>query len=104
MLVGLALFGAGFAVAGLLVTASLGGTPPYWILVSLGLVGVGVVGGFSPRGVVEAARPPVWSRRGLAGVSQALGLPPRAVTTGFYVLVVVGVIGNLLVPLVLRRR
>jgi hypothetical protein len=104
MLAGLALFGVGFAVAGLLVTTSLGGTPAYWILVSLGLVGIGVVGAFSPRGLVEAARPPVWSRRGLADVSEPLGLPGRAVTAAFYVLVAIGVIGNLLVPLVLHRR
>jgi hypothetical protein len=104
MLAGLALFGVGFAVAGLLVTASLGGTPAYWILVSAGLVGIGVVGGFSPRGVVEVARPPLWSRRGLAGLSEAVGLPGRAVATAFYVLVAIGVVGNLLVPLVLRRH
>jgi hypothetical protein len=104
MLAGLALFAVGFAAAGLLVTASLGGTPAYWILVSAGLLGIGAAGLFSPRGVVEAGRPPVWSRRGLAGVSEALSLPGRAVATTFYVLVAVGVVGNLLVPLLLRRR
>jgi hypothetical protein len=104
MLTGLALFALGFAVAGILVPASLGSTPAYWIAVSAGLVGIGLVGWSSPRGIVEAARPPVWSRRGLAAISQALGLPGRAVAAGFYVLVAVGVVGNLLVPLVLRRR
>jgi hypothetical protein len=104
MLVGLALFGVGFAVAGLLVTASLGGTPAYWIAVSAGLIGIGAAGFFSPRGVVEAGRPPLWSRRGLAGVSQALSLPVRAVAGTFYVLLAVGVVGNLLVPILLGRR
>jgi hypothetical protein len=102
MLAGLTLFGVGFAAAGLLVIASLGGTPAYWVGVSVGLLGVGAAGLFSPRGVVEAERPPVWSRRGLAGVSQALSLPGRAVAATFYVLVAVGVVGNLLVPLLLR--
>jgi hypothetical protein len=104
MLAGLALFSVGFAVAGLLVTASLGGTPVYWIFISVGLVGIGVAAGFSPRGVAEAARPPVWSRQGLAGVSEALRLPARAIAIAFYALVAVGVVGNLLVPLVFRRH
>jgi hypothetical protein len=104
MLLGLAMFAGGLAVAGLLVTAARGGTPAYWILVSVGLVGIGVVGGFSPRGIVEVARPPLWSRRGLAGISEALRLPARAVAAVFYVLLAVGVVGNLLVPLLLRRR
>jgi hypothetical protein len=104
MLAGLALFSVGFAVAGLLVVASLAGTPAYWIFISAGLVGIGVAGGFSPRGVIEAARPPVWSRRGLVGVSEALRLPARVIAIAFYALVAVGVVGNLLVPLALGRR
>lgn len=104
MLAGLGMFAIGFAVAGVLVAAALGGTPAYWIAISIGLVGIGVVGGFSPRGLAEAGRPPVWSRRGLAAVSSVVGLPARAVTGAFYALVVLGVAGNLLVPLVFRRR
>ena len=104
MLAGLALFAVGFAAAALLVSLSLGGTPAYWVLVSIGLLGIGVVGVFSPRGVIEAPRPPVWSPRGLTGVSEAAGLPARAVAAVFYVLVAIGVVGNLLVPLVLRPR
>jgi hypothetical protein len=104
MLAGLALFGVGFAVAGLLVPASLAGSPAYWIVISAGLVGIGIAAGFSPRGAVEAARPPVWSRRGLGAVSEALGLRGRPVAIAFYVLVAVGVVGNLVVPLVLRRH
>jgi hypothetical protein len=104
MVAGLGMFALGFAVAGVLVAAGLAGTPAYWVLISLGLVGIGVVGAFSPRGMVEVARPPLWSRRGLAGVSEAIGLPARAVAVGFYALVGVGVVGNVLVPVVLRRH
>jgi hypothetical protein len=103
MLTGLAMFGVGFAVAGALVAASLGGTPPYWITVSIGLLGIGAVGVFSPRGIAEAARPPVWSRRGLQGITDTVGLPRVPVAVVFYALVAVGVIGNLLVPFVVRR-
>jgi hypothetical protein len=104
MLAGLAMFSVGFAVAGVLVLASLGSTPFYWIVVSVGLLGIGAVGFFSPRGLAEATRPPAWSRRGLQGISEVVGVPPRPVAAVFYVLVAVGVLGNLLVPLVLRRR
>jgi hypothetical protein len=104
MLTGLAMFAVGFAVAGVLVVASLGSTPIYWILVTVGLLGIAAVGFFSPRGLTEAARPPVWSRRGLEGISEVLGVPGRPVAGVFYALVAVSVIGNLLVPLVLRRR
>ncbi|HVN10684.1 MAG TPA: hypothetical protein VMT69_01230 [Kineosporiaceae bacterium] len=104
MLAGLAMFAAGFAVAGVLVVSGLGGTPGYWILVSVGLLGVAVAGFSSPRGPLERSRPPVWSRRGLGGVSGALGLPARAVTATFYGLLVVGGLGNLLIPALVRRR
>ncbi|MGZ4626840.1 MAG: hypothetical protein ACXV3S_11235 [Kineosporiaceae bacterium] len=104
MLVGLAAFAGGFAAAAGLVTAGLGGTPAYWILVSLGLLGIGFTGFSSPRGPLEGGRPPVWSRRGLAGVSEAVGLPARAVTITFYALLAVGVLGNLVLPVLVRRR
>jgi hypothetical protein len=103
VLVGLAAFAVGFAVAGLLVVLRDGGTPAYWILVSAGLVGIGMVGFFAPRGAAESARPPVWSPAGLAGVAAPLGLPVRALTVPFYVLVAVGLLGNVLAPVVLRR-
>ena len=103
-LVGLAAFGLGFAVAGILVALRQGGTPAYWTLVSLGLLGIGAVGLAQPRSLAESARPPIWSRAGLGDVAEPLGLPRRLVVVGFYVLVAIGVVGNVVVPIVLGRR
>jgi hypothetical protein len=71
--------------------------------IRVGLLGIGTVGVFSPRGIAEAGRPPVWSRRGLQGITDTVGLPSLPVAVVFYALVAVSVFGNLLVPLVVRR-
>jgi hypothetical protein len=63
-LVGLLLFALGFAVAGVLVAAGAGSTPAYYITVSAGLIGIGVLGFFSRRVPTEVQPPPVWSPRG----------------------------------------
>jgi hypothetical protein len=104
ILAGLGAFAIGFAAAGVLVTLHLGGTPAYWCLVSAGLLGVGALGISSPRTPADAGRPPVWSRAGLTAVADPLGLPWRAVAGVFYALVAVGLIGNVVLPIVLRGR
>ena len=96
---GLALFALGFAVAGVLVAARQSGTPAYAIALSVGFLGIGVLGLFSRRVAAEVQPPSIWSPRGLARVADGAGLPARALTVAFYVLVAVGVAGNVLVPL-----
>jgi hypothetical protein len=102
-LTGLALFAVGFAVAGVLVAAGFAGTPAYYTGISVGLVGIGVLGFFSRRVPADVPPPPIWSPRGLARVADGAGVPPRLLVPAFYALVVVSVIGNVLVPLTLRR-
>jgi hypothetical protein len=103
-LVGLGAFAVGFAVAGVLVTFHQGGSPAYWCVVSLGLLGVGALGISSPRTVDDAGRPAVWSRAGLTAVAEPLGLPGYAVAVAFYGLVAVGLLGNVVLPIVVGRR
>lgn len=103
LLTGLAMFVTGFAVAGCLVTARLGGTPGYLVSVTVGLVGVGVVGFFINRGTVPLPPKPIWSPVGIEVLGRALGLPARVLLVGLYGLGAVGVLGNLVVPLVVRH-
>jgi hypothetical protein len=103
LLTGLAMFVTGFAVAGCLVIARLGGTPGYFMSVTVGLVGVGVVGFFINRGTVPLPPKPIWSPVGIAVLGRALGLPARVLLVALYGLGAVGVLGNLVVPLVVRR-
>jgi hypothetical protein len=102
VLTGLTAFGLGFAAAGVLVTLHQGGSPAYWCLVSLGLLGVGALGFSSPRTPADAARPPIWSRAGLASVAEPLGLSRVLVAGAFYALVVIGLLGNVVLPLLQR--
>jgi hypothetical protein len=102
-LTGLLLFALGFAVAGVLVASGAGGTPPYYVAISVGLVGIGVLGFFSRRVPAEVQPPPIWSPRGLGRVADGAGVPSRPLVVAFYALIAVSVIGNLLVPLTLRR-
>ena len=102
-LAGLFLFALGFAVAGVLVAAGAGSSPAYYVTISAGLVGIGVLGFFSRRVPAEVPPPPIWSPRGLTRVADGAGAPARVLVVLFYALVAVSVIGNLLVPLTLRR-
>jgi len=104
ILAGLGAFAVGFAAAGVLVMLHRAGSPAYWSLVSVGLLGIGALGIASPRTVADAGRPAVWSRPGLAAVAEPLGLPWRAVAGMFYGLVAVGILGNVVLPIVLGRR
>jgi hypothetical protein len=104
ILAGLGTFAVGFAVAGVLVLLHQGGSPAYWCLVSIGLLGIGALGFASPRTVADAGRPAVWSRAGLTGIAEPLGLPWRAVAGVFYALLAVGILGNVILPIVLGGR
>jgi hypothetical protein len=104
ILAGLGAFGVGFAMAGVLVLLHRGGSPAYWCLVSVGLLGVGALGFASPRTVADAGRPAVWSRAGLTAVAEPLGLPWRAVAGVFYGLLAVGILGNVVLPIILGGR
>lgn len=100
-LAGLAAFGLGFAAAGVLVTLHRGGSPAYWCLVTLGLLGIGALGFSNPRSPADAARPPIWSPAGLGSVAEPLGLSRVLVASVFYGLVAVGVLGNVVLPILL---
>jgi hypothetical protein len=102
-LTGLVLFALGFAVAGVLVAVGVGSTPAYYLAISVGLIGIGVLGFFSRRVPADVQPPPIWSPRGLTRVADGAGVPSRPFVAGFYALVAVSVIGNVLVPLTLRR-
>jgi hypothetical protein len=94
----------GFAAAGVLVLLQKGGSPAYWCLVSVGLLGIGAMGIASPRTIADAGRPAVWSRAGLTAVAEPLGLPWRAVAGVFYGLLTVGILGNVVLSIVLGTR
>jgi hypothetical protein len=100
VLCGLGMFVVGFAVAGLLVVTRTSGTPVYYVSVTVGLVGVGVVGLFLNRGTVPLPGKPIWSPMGVAMLARSLGLPVRVLLAVLYGLGAVGVLGNLLVPLI----
>lgn len=104
IIAGLAAFAVGFAAAGVLVLLHRAGSPAYWCLVSVGFLGIGALGIASPRTVADAGRPAVWSRAGLAAVAEPLGLPWRAVAGVFYGLLAVGILGNVVLPIVLGQR
>jgi hypothetical protein len=103
LLSGLAVFTTGFAVAGLLVLGGFGGTPGYQVAVTAGLVGVGIGGFFLNRGTVELPQAKIWSPVMLRAVISALDLPVVPVIAALYLLAALGVIGNVVVPLALRR-
>jgi hypothetical protein len=102
-LTGLALFAVGFAVAGVVVASGLGSTPGYYVAISVGLVGIGVLGFFSRRVPADVPPPAIWSPRGLTRVADGAGVPARLFVVAFYALLAVSVIGNVVVPLTLRR-
>ena len=102
-LAGLGLFAAGFAAGGVLVASGLGSTPGYYVAISVGLVGIGVLGFFSRRVPADVPPPPIWSPRGLTRVAHGAGVPARLLVVGFYALLAISVIGNLVVPLTTGR-
>jgi hypothetical protein len=103
VLFGLAVFGIGFAVAAVFVLAGAGGSPPYLVAITLGMLGIGLVGFALPRQArVPLPNAPLWSPTMLRFLGRSAGLPEVVVPVAFYALVGFGVLGNLVVPL-LRR-
>lgn len=103
LLSGLVAFTGGFAVAGVLVLIGLGSTPPYHVAITIGLVGVGLIGFFYHRGSVALPEARIWSPVLLRSVIAPLGLPGRPVMVILYALAGVGLVGNLIVPVLVRR-
>jgi hypothetical protein len=102
VLSGLVAFTAGLAVAAVLVLTGFGSTPPYYVAITVGLVGVGLIGFFYHRGTVALPAAKIWSPVLLRAVIGPLGLPVGPVIAVLYVLAVVGLAGNLVVPLLSR--
>jgi hypothetical protein len=100
VLAGFVMFTAGFAVAGLCVLAGAGGTPGYLVAITVGLIGVGAVGLFWHRGTAEPPEGKIWSPATLRAVITPVGLPALPLIGLLYLLAVVGVIGNLVLPAV----
>jgi hypothetical protein len=103
LLTGLAMFAGGFAVAGVLVMTGTSGTPAYYVAVTVGMVGVGVVGFFLNRGTVPLPPKPIWSPVGIGVLARTLGFPQLALLGTLYGLGAIGVLGNVVVPMLLRR-
>ena len=102
VLTGLIAFTAGFAAAGLLVLGGRGGTPPYLVAITVGLIGVGAVGFYLHRGTVELPQARIWQPAMLRAFTSALKLPALPVLAAIYGLGAIGVIGNILVPMYRR--
>jgi hypothetical protein len=103
LLGGLIAFTAGLAAAALLVLAGYGSTPPYLVSITIALVGVGAMGYFYHRGTVALPAGRIWSPAVLRAVISALDLPVLPIIAVLYAFAAIGVVGNLLVPLLIRR-
>jgi hypothetical protein len=97
---GLFFFTLGFAVAAVLVVADLSVTPPYYVAITVGALGLAVAGVSMARGTTPMPQTPIWSRDTLGLLASAAGLRPVPVMATLYALTVVGVLGNLLFPLI----
>ena len=102
-LVGLALFAGGFAAAGVLVAARAGSSGGYYAAVLVGLVGGVVLARQGGRTASDVRAPAIWSPGGLSRVADGAGVPAMLIMIVFYVLIAVSIIGNVVVPLTVRR-
>jgi hypothetical protein len=96
---GLFVFTFGFAVAAALVVAGQQVTPPYYVALVVGVVGLAVAGVAMARGLPPMPQTPIWSRDTLGLLSSAAGLRPAPVIATLYLLTVLGVLGNVIYPL-----
>jgi hypothetical protein len=103
ILAGLFCFTAGFAVAAVDLFVWGFTRPPYLVAVTVGFVGIGVVGFFLNRGTVPRPEAPLWSPTGIRALARAVGWPATPVMAVVYALALVGVVGNFVVPLFFRR-
>jgi hypothetical protein len=99
MLVGLLVFGLGFLLAAVVALTGAAGGPLYLGALGVGFSGVGVVAFFLNRGTVPLPEGPIWSRVGLGALAEALALPAIAVMAAVYGLIGLGVLGNVVVPM-----
>jgi hypothetical protein len=90
----------GFAVAGVLVVADQAVTPPYYVAIAVGVVGIAVLGVSSIRGSTPMPATPIWSRDTLRLMADAALLPATVVMVVLYTLAAISVLGNLVYPLV----
>jgi hypothetical protein len=97
---GLLVFTSGFAVAAVLVVAGQQVTPPYYAAIVVGVAGLAVAGVAMARGLPPMPETPIWSRDTLGLLSSAAGLRPLPVIVTLYLLTLLGVLGNLVYPLV----
>jgi hypothetical protein len=97
---GLFAFTLGFAVAGVLVVAGLAVTPPYYVSLVVGAVGLAVAGVAIARGTTPMPESAIWTRSTLTLLAEAAGLPAVAVIAVLYVLAAISVLGNVVHPLV----
>ena len=100
---GLLAFTLGFAVAGVAVLLDRGGSPPYLVGIALGLVGMGLIGFHYQRAVAQLPQGRLWSPAVIRALAGPLDLPAVPVLVVLYALGVVGIVGNLIIPLSHRR-
>lgn len=101
VLSGLLAFGVGFLVAALAGLAGQVMGPLYLTGLGIAFAGIGCVAFFLNRGTVPLPEgSPIWSRVGLAKLAEALGLPALGVQIVVYGLIGLGVVGNVVLPLV----
>ncbi len=103
VLTGLFLFATGFAVAAVDLFVQGVARPVYLVAVTVGFVGIGIVGFFVNRGTVPRPEAALWSPTGLRALARSVRLPASPVIVVFYALVAVGIVGNFVVPLFFRR-
>jgi hypothetical protein len=102
MLAGLLIFGLGTAVAGVLSWLGYSHGALYVVVIALAFVGLAVLAVFVERGTVPLPPGPIWAPSGLGMVARSVGLPALVVQVLVYGLILVGVAGNIVVPLVSR--
>ena len=97
---GLFVFTFGFAVGASLVVTHHQETPAYLAAIVIGVAGLAVAGVAMARGLPPMPQTPIWSRDTLGLLSAAAGLRPAPVIATLYTLTLLGVLGNLVYPLV----
>lgn len=102
MLSGLVCFTAGLAAAAVLVLGGHGSTPGYYVAITVGLVGIGLIGYFYHRGAAALPQGRIWSPPVLRAVIVSLDLPAAPIIAVLYALGAIGIIGNLVVPLLVK--
>jgi hypothetical protein len=104
ILAGLLIFGLGFFVSGIVAWTNHSGSPAYLTAVGIGFFGIGCVAFFLNRGTVPLPEgKPIWSRTGLAALSEALDLPALPVTVVVYALIGIGILLNVVLPFAIKR-